>query len=311
MNTHRFDYFITLARERSFTKAAKQLHITQQTLSNYIAQLEKEIGSTLFVRSIPLKLTYAGSVYLRYALEIHKQMESMQHELDDISHKERGLLKIGIAFSRGHILMPRLITAFQKAHPFIQIQIVETSNELLLTKLLNHEIDLAIANFEEEIPGVTLQDFYDEENVLLISEKLLDDIYGSNKEKILEQVALLGHIHPLKDCPFVLMNSDNIAGRIGRNILNTAGFTADVKVTSDNIETLLSLCIDDCGACFCPELLVRRALSPEVLAKLRMIRLGEDAKYKIRFGYAKQNYQWNAIDEFIKIAVESLDDKAL
>jgi DNA-binding transcriptional LysR family regulator len=238
-------------------------------------------------------------------------MESMQHELDDISQKERGLLKIGIAFSRGHILMPRLITAFQKEHPFIQIQIVETSNELLRTKLLNHEIDLAIANFEEEIPGVTLQDFYDEENVLLISENLLDNIYGSDKEKILEQVALLGHIHPLKDCPFVLMNSDNIAGRIGRNILNAAGFTADVKVTSDNIETLLSLCIDDCGACFCPELLVRRALTPETMAKLRMIRLGEDAKYKIRFGYAKQNYQWHAIDEFINIAVKSLNDKAL
>ena len=131
------------------------------------------------------------------------------------------------------------------------------------------------------------------------------------KEKILEQVALLGHIHPLKDCPFVLMNSDNIAGRIGRNILNTAGFTADVKVTSDNIETLLSLCIDDCGACFCPELLVRRALTPETMAKLRLIRLGEDAKYKIRFGYAKQNYQWHAIDEFINIAVKSLNDKAL
>ena len=57
MNTPRFDYFIALARERSFTKAAKQLHITQQTLSNYVAQLEKEIGSTLFVRNIPLKLT--------------------------------------------------------------------------------------------------------------------------------------------------------------------------------------------------------------------------------------------------------------
>mgnify|MGYP002519394541 CR=1 FL=1 len=98
MNTPRFDYFIALARERSFTKAAKQLHITQQTLSNYVAQLEKEIGSTLFVRNIPLNLTYAGEIYLRYALAIQNQIENMQHELDDVSQKERGLLKIGIAF---------------------------------------------------------------------------------------------------------------------------------------------------------------------------------------------------------------------
>ena len=101
--------------------------------------------------------------------------------------------------------------------------------------------------------------------------------------------------------------------RINDAIIKAGGKTenADVKVTSDNIETLLSLCIDDCGACFCPELLVRRALTPETMAKLRMIRLGEDSKYKIRFGYAKQNYQWHAIDEFINIAVKSLNDKAL
>ena len=207
--------------------------------------------------------------------------------------------------------MPKVIAAFQKEHPFVQVKLVETSNEEQRIKLLNHEIDLVITNFTEDIPGVTMQDFYDEENVLLISENLLDNIYGRDKEKVLEQVNLLGHIYPLKDCPFVLMNSDNIAGRIGRNILNAAGFTADVKVTSDNIETLLSLCIDDCGACFCPELLVRRALTPETMVKLRVIRLGEDAKYKIRFGYAKQNYQWHAIDEFINIAVKSLNDKAL
>ena len=167
MNTPRFDYFIALARERSFTKAAKQLHITQQTLSNYVAQLEKEIGSTLFVRNIPLKLTYAGEIYLRYALAIQNQMENMQHELDDVSQKERGFLKIGIAFSRGRILMPKVIAAFQKEHPFVQVKLVETSNEEQRIKLLNHEIDLVITNFTEDIPGVTMQDFYDEENVLL------------------------------------------------------------------------------------------------------------------------------------------------
>ena len=138
MNTPRFDYFIALARERSFTKAAKQLHITQQTLSNYVAQLEKEIGSTLFVRNIPLKLTYAGEIYLRYALAIQNQIENMQHELDDVSQKERGLLKIGIAFSRGRILMPKVIAAFQKEHPFVQVKLVETSNEEQRIKLLNH-----------------------------------------------------------------------------------------------------------------------------------------------------------------------------
>ena len=308
MNTPRFDYFIALARERSFTKAAKQLHITQQTLSNYIAQLEKEIGSTLFVRNIPLKLTYAGEIYLRYALAIQNQMENMQHELDDVSQKERGLLKIGIAFSRGRILMPKVIAAFQKEHPFVQVKLVETSNEEQRIKLLNHEIDLVITNFTEDIPGVTMQDFYDEENVLLISEVLLDKIYGVDKERVLEKVALLQNLYPLKDCPFVLMNAENIAGRIGREFLAEAGFEADIKVESDNIETLLALAIEGCGACFCPEILLRKTLSQETLAKLRVIRLGDKAKYRICFGYAKQNYQWKIIDEFVKVALDTIQE---
>ena len=308
MNTPRFDYFIALARERSFTKAAKQLHITQQTLSNYVAQLEKEIGSTLFVRDIPLKLTYAGEIYLRYALAIQNQMENMQHELDDVSQKERGLLKIGIAFSRGPILMPKVIAAFQKEHPFVQVKLVETSNEEQRIKLLNHEIDLVITNFTEDIPGVTMQDFYDEENVLLISEVLLDKIYGADKESILEKVALWQNLYPLKDCPFVLMNAENIAGRIGREFLAEAGFEADIKVESDNIETLLALAIEGSGACFCPEILLRKTLSQETLAKLRVIRLGDKAKYRICFGYAKQNYQWKIIDEFVKVALDTIQE---
>ena len=303
MNTPRFDYFITLARERSFTKAAKELHITQQTLSNYISQLEKEIGSTLFVRSIPLKLTYAGDVYLRYALSIQNQMENMQHELDDIAQKERGLLKIGIAFSRGHILLPKLIKAFQENHPFIQVQLVETANELLRAKLLNHEIDLAIAHFEEEDSGIELQDFYDEENVLFISDELLTSIYGDAKDVILEQASALQSLYPLKDCPFVLMNADNIAGRIARKFLAEAGFEANIKVLSDNIETLLSLCVEGCGACFCPKNLAIKTLPQDTLEKLRLVNLGEGARYTIRFGYLKQNYQWRSITLFIEEAL--------
>ena len=308
MNTPRFDYFIALARERSFTKAAKQLHITQQTLSNYVAQLEKEIGSTLFVRNIPLKLTYAGEIYLRYALAIQNQMENMQHELDDVSQKERGLLKIGIAFSRGRILMPKVIAAFQKEHPFVQVKLVETSNEEQRIKLLNHEIDLVITNFTEDIPGVTMQDFYNEENVLLISEALLDKIYSSDKESVLEKVAVLQNLYPLKDCPFVLMNAENIAGRIGREFLAEAGFEADIKVESDNIETLLALAIEGCCACFCPEILLRKTLTHETLARLRVVRLGDKAKYRICFGYAKQNYQWKIIDEFVKVALDTIQE---
>ncbi len=307
----RFDYFIALARERSFTRAAEQLHITQQTLSNYIAQLEKELGNQLFIRHIPLELTFAGETYLRHALTIYSQMQTLQHEMDDIAQNEKGILKIGVAFSRGHIVLPRLLTAYQKKHPFMHVRLIEAPNENLVTKLLNKDIDLAILNFTQNQPGVVLRDFYDEENVLFVSDELLNNIYGANKDVILKQLQVMPNMSLLRDCPFVLMNEDNIAGRIARDYLTQEGFTPNIKVESDNIETLLSLCVEGCGACFCPENFALKTLPPEKLAKLHTIRLGEDAKYKIYFGYLKQSYQWRSIDKFIDEAVQFVENQEL
>ena len=67
MNFSSMEYFIVLAQERNFTRAAERLHITQQSLSSHIAGMEKELGSQLLVRHVPLELTYAGEVMLRYS----------------------------------------------------------------------------------------------------------------------------------------------------------------------------------------------------------------------------------------------------
>ena len=60
MNFQTMDYFIALAEERSFTKAAERLNVTQQTLSAHIASVERDLGVRLVVRRVPLELTYAG-----------------------------------------------------------------------------------------------------------------------------------------------------------------------------------------------------------------------------------------------------------
>ena len=74
MNFSSMDYFVMVARERSFSRAAERLHITQQTLSAHIAGLEKELSTKLLVRSIPLELTYAGEVFLGYAADLQRKL---------------------------------------------------------------------------------------------------------------------------------------------------------------------------------------------------------------------------------------------
>ena len=76
MNFTSLSYFEMLARERSFTRAAQELHITQQSLSSNIAKMETELGCQLIVRHVPLELTYAGEVLLRYAETFREEYTS-------------------------------------------------------------------------------------------------------------------------------------------------------------------------------------------------------------------------------------------
>ncbi|MFR8330222.1 MAG: LysR family transcriptional regulator [Clostridium fessum] len=63
MNFQSMEYFAAVAKNRSFTRAADALHITQQTLSAHIAGIERELGCPLLIRHIPLELTYAGRYF--------------------------------------------------------------------------------------------------------------------------------------------------------------------------------------------------------------------------------------------------------
>lgn len=235
MNFSSMDYFVMVAQERSFTRAAERLHTTQQTLSAHIANLEKEMGSRLFERSVPLELTYAGQVFLSYAIDFRRKRQALEQEMSDIADNQRGLLRIGIASTRGRTIMPTLIYAFQREHPFISVKLVEAANDQLRQALLDGEIDLAIANFPQAIPGMEVWDFYQEEVVLLAAQSLLERLYGSSVEMVTEQIERDG-LNVLEGCPFLLNGPQDIAGRIGRDLLAQAGIIPHVAAESSNVE---------------------------------------------------------------------------
>ena len=174
MNFSSMDYFVMVARERSFSRAAERLHITQQTLSAHIAKLEGELGAKLLVRSIPLELTYAGEVFLEYALDFQRRASSLEREFQDITENQRGLLRIGINYTRGDIVIPPLLIRFQQEYPNIAIRLVGEINTNLSALLENGEIDLAIAPLPVVPPAVQTEDFYQEEYVLVVSKALLN-----------------------------------------------------------------------------------------------------------------------------------------
>ena len=302
MNLMSFEYFIALNKKRSFTHAAQQLHITQQTLSTHIASLEHELGCQLIIRRVPLELTYAGKVFLRYAEKIQADLQNMHREFCDITENHKGVLKIGVAFTRSRAIIPNLIYKFQKKYPNIEIQLLEDSNQALSYHLKNGNIDIAIANFPNIDKEIETLDFYNEEIALIIPKHLIVQM-GHTEADILE---IKNYIDLSKLCkyPFLVSSPNDIAGYIGERLLSQAGFLPIIKAKSDNIETLLTLCLQGMGVCFCPINLAYISLAPNTIDKVLIIHLGEQAKYPIQFGVTKTNYQWNIISEFIRISRE-------
>ncbi len=302
MNFSSMEYFTVLAQERSFTRAARRLHITQQSLSSHIAGMEKELGSQLLVRRVPLELTYAGEVMLRYAAGFQKLHNEMQREFCDISQKQKGILRVGAASTRGQMILPETIALFQETYPNINVELTEGSNGELHQKLLKGTIDLAIADFSENLPDISLTDFYTEENVLVIEKRLFARCFTFGAEEC-ERRLLAGDYSALRECPFVLGGIDDIDGRISRDILKRAGIDDPiVTATSHNVGMLLRLSLSGVGACVCPQKIVQSVLTPEQLDAVWAFPLGAETANRIQFGYPKQSYQWSVIEKFIACA---------
>ena len=306
MNFSSLEYFEMLARERNFTRAAEKLHITQQSLSSNIAKLERELGCQLIVRHVPLDLTYAGEVLLGYAENFRTELSKMQQEFCDISQNQRGVLRIGVAYTRGRTILPDAILKFQKQFPLIRIDLVEDSNDVLHRKLLDGEVDLAIAHFPTALPGITLHEYYREEVVMLISRELFHSIYGDEADKRARQFEE-GDFTALGECPLILGGMDDLDGQIALSLLKRESIARpQIVASSSNAETQLAMCIRGVGACFCPVILARAALTEEQLASLVTLHLGREARYSISFGRQTRSYQWSIIEAFMNVARETL-----
>ena len=299
MNFAFISYFLMAERTRSFTRAAEQLHITQQSLSAAISSLEKELGSPLFIRSIPLELTYAGEVFLTYAKNFQKDRIAMMQEFGDISQNQKGVLRVGTGFTRGRILIPRILPVFGKLFPNICVELWEGNNDVLTRQLQEGDIDLAIAGFTDNPPGVVLEDFYREEVVLVMTRSL------AQKMQLTDQLFPESGFSILKDVPFILGREDDIGGRVGAKLFRKAGISRPVvRAISDNLETRLALVLRDIGACFCPRNLMEGTLSAGDAASLLVVPTGPEGENMIHFGYVKKNYQWSVIEAFIRCARE-------
>ena len=299
MNFLIMKYFIAVAEHRNITKAARSLHITQQTLSAHIAALERELGAKLLVRKTPLELTYAGEVFLRYALSFSDDLRGLRNEFADISGNQRGRIRVGVAHTRGYVMMPPALALFRSRFPQVEVIISESTNGDLFKKLHERELDVVIGRTSSSQAGVTSRVLVHEEMVLLVPNAFPVDA-ASGFEALAK----------LEDAPFLMSPPEDIAGEESHALFETVGITPRIAVQAENIATLLDLCACGVGACLCPENLAKGALSKEKLAVVRVFRFGDKARYPISIAMREEGHRWSVIDDFITCLEETVGDGA-
>ena len=303
MNFQSIRYFLQVARKRSFSQAAEELFITQQTLSASIASLEKELGCKLFVRHIPLELTYGGELFLQYAKTFEQNYERMERDFAEIGAGVRGRLRVGVAVNRGRLLMPKVIHAFHETHPMVEVEVVEGKNDALVEALHEGEIDLAVADFPDDFRGIALEPYYEDEIVLAVSDDLLRTHFGDRMDKIKTTLAETRDVRLLVEAPFLMSSALSVSGRIARKLIRQAGIVPQIKTSSGNMETLIEMCYLGEGVCFCPEKLLRNLLSEEQLTAMTVLRFPDGGtRYTVQFGWPNEEKDWPLRRDFIRLA---------
>ena len=155
MDLRHLRYFVTLAAERNFNRAAERLNIAQPPLSRAIQQLEDEVGAKLIDRSTrPLRLTTIGQLFHAQARSVLDRAEAMRETLASFTALERRRFVIGFVASTIYARLPELIRAFRVAAPDVELALVESTSLDQILALKEGRIDIGLGRIRFDDPAI-------------------------------------------------------------------------------------------------------------------------------------------------------------
>ncbi len=250
MYTKNSEYFLTTARERSISKAAEKLYLSQPYLSQCIARMEQELGVKLFDRShTPLALTEAGKLYLSYLEGVGNLTGKFESQMEELKTGSGQTLNIGMTLWRGSVLLPDILPAFTALHPNVRIVLHEEHSDKLEELLLEEKIDFALMNIPKKADEFIYEVLFNEK-ILLVANKDHPAIQGI--ETSLERPAHIDLLS-LKKERFLLLPSWQVMGLAMENLFLKLNMQcADILYTTSST-TAANLVSEGFGFTFLPE----------------------------------------------------------
>jgi DNA-binding transcriptional LysR family regulator len=167
MELHQLEYFVAVAEEASFTRAASRVHVAQPGVSAQVRRLESELGQQLLDRSgRSVRLTEVGSAVLPFARAALDAVANARLAVDELAGLVRGQVTVGMVSGCALPVLAELLAGFHHRFPGVAISLVEDNSDRLVERLGAGQLDLALIGWAGETPA-------DIDSVVLLDEELV------------------------------------------------------------------------------------------------------------------------------------------
>jgi DNA-binding transcriptional LysR family regulator len=258
MELRQLSYFVAVAEEGQFTRAAARVPVAQPAVSAQIRRLERELGETLFHRDRPaVTLTAAGEALLPHARAALDAAERGRHTVASLGGLVHGRLRIGVAGPVDHRLAETL-GDFHRAHPAIEIVLTNQHNEPLLAAVADGEVDAAVVGLGPHPlpPGVRAR-------VVAVEPLVLAVARGHPLSR--RKAITLGE---LREHPIITLVRGSGLRTVLEQACRDAGFSPPITAETGELGSLLELAAEGLGIAVVP----RSAVAAADVAVLRITR---------------------------------------
>jgi DNA-binding transcriptional LysR family regulator len=250
MELRELGYFLAVARERSFTRAAQRLHVAQPGISHQIRQLEAELGSELFDRSSkPIRLTPAGRALLPHAQDALDAADAGRDALHRLNGVVSGRVSLGTIPGIPHLDLAGLLAAFHSQHPHVETTLREEHPVALLEHLRHDDYDATIVGLSQPEPPDGLHgEVISAEPLVLVAAP--DHRLGSRR---------FAPMTELRDEPLVTLTPGSALRTHLENACGAAGFLPRIALETSDVNLLGDLVARGLGVTIVPRSIAEAA----------------------------------------------------
>lgn len=260
MQIQQLQYFLEIAAEKSISKAAKKLYLSQPTLSQQVIKLEEELGIPLLVRhSKSVSLTDAGEQFEQHTRSILGSLNQLQDLMKQYSIMKAGTLHVGLLWIAGYIGLLPVMDAYRQIYPDIQFLLQIDGSSALLQQLLNRSIHAAFLISEEHQLAAHKKELY--------YQKIQEDFYVAlvSQRNPLAQKEVLS-IADLQGQPVIMPSRASAFYRQISSLFERCYTTPNVLCETSLTDLVVQLASLNFGIGFCSYSIARRIQGSEVRA---------------------------------------------